>query len=428
VKDRFSTIVVVTVVTVLLVAACSPAATPPPEEPEEKVVKVGIMSPYTGTSAREGGEHKNSFIMAFDAVDWKIGDYKIEPVWIDTEGDPEKAVRAYEAAVLQDKIDVGVYGWYSSVAIPIMDVVAKHKIPHFFGGGSSAMIVEKYRSDEKYSYWLGKHWPNFDKLQIGYLEALEEAIEEGVLVPEDRKIIVGSDNSEGPMDQVRSVRRLFEDAGWEVVAEEHWPSGEMDFYPLLAKVASMDAKVLYVVSTPAASFTAFVKQAGESELEKIVIADGLGWCGEWYEATGDASDYVMDLEPVWSVSDAAMVFRDEFRERWDLEPGSCNAGLSQDYANFLVKVLQRTYEKYGELNRETIYKVGIEEVMTGKLTYADGMLMKEYKFAPETAPDPVVGGDYFMYPAIQYFSGEPVILWPSGAKEADLKLPPRMQE
>ena len=91
-----------------------------------------------------------------------------------------------------------------------------------------------------------------------------------------------------------------------------------------------------------------------------------------------------------------LAFRDEFRERWDLEPGSCNAGLSQDYANFLIKVLQRTYEEYGELSKENIYKVGIEEVMTGKPTYTEGILMKEYKFTPETAPDPVVGGDYFM--------------------------------
>ncbi len=56
-----------------------------------------------------------------------------------------------------------------------------------------------------------------------------------------------------------------------------------------------------------------------------------------------------------------------------------------------LKLLKRTLEKYGKLDSETIYKVMLEEMIPGKLTYgyADGaIMMKEYKFSEEMYPDP----------------------------------------
>ena len=37
-------------------------------------------------------------------VDYKVGDYKIELKWIDSESDAEKGGRAYEQAIVKDKI------------------------------------------------------------------------------------------------------------------------------------------------------------------------------------------------------------------------------------------------------------------------------------------------------------------------------------
>lgn len=59
-----------------------------------------------------------------------------------------------------------------------------------------------------------------------------------------------------------------------------------------------------------------------------------------------------------------------------------------------------------------------------KLTYgkADGaIIMQEYKFLPETMPDPVVDPEHFYFPVIQYFDGKGVIVYPQQWKEQDLK-------
>jgi ABC-type branched-subunit amino acid transport system substrate-binding protein len=111
----------------------APAAEPtqaPAEQPaEEKVFKLGVLGPFTGPSARTGDEFKQSTLMAFDAIDYKIGDYKIELVWIDEQSDPAKTSQAYEQAAVQDGVQAGVLNWHSSDAVAAINH-AKYKIPH----------------------------------------------------------------------------------------------------------------------------------------------------------------------------------------------------------------------------------------------------------------------------------------------------------
>ena len=62
--------------------AAEPTAAPAAAAPTE-VFKLGILGPFSGPAARTGEEFKGAATMAFDAVNWQIGHYKIEPVWID---------------------------------------------------------------------------------------------------------------------------------------------------------------------------------------------------------------------------------------------------------------------------------------------------------------------------------------------------------
>jgi len=140
----------------------------------------------------------------------------------------------------------------------------------------------------------------------------------------------------------------------------------------------------------AAGFPAMIKQSREKDLGSLIVADGLGWVGEWYDMTGDASDYVIDQIPGWATP-KAVAFNEAFTKRWGIEPSPSSAGLAFDEANFFIKVLQQTFEDSGELTSASIFKTGKEKMMTGQLTYTDGILMKEYKFLPETMPDMVVG-------------------------------------
>lgn len=409
-------------VKLLLGAALMAFLTASPGLAQEKVLKVGSIGPFTGPAARTGEEFKNAINMVFEEIGYKVGDYKIEFIWVDSESDAEKGTRAYEQAIVKDKIDVGYGGWHTWVALSCMDVAAKYKIPHFFNFGAGSEIDDKYKADpEKYKYWVGKGWPTAYKLSIGYVEALEEAIKTGLWKPEaKRAAIYGVDNDWG-RNFGNALGQQLKDAGWDVVTYDWVPLGETDFHPLLNKLKREKVTLVAGTMSDPPSIAAFTKQTREVSLKSLVIADSLGWVGEWYELTGDFSDYIIDMIPQWT--DKGQAFKEAFTKKYGFEPGPSTAGLCYDTATFFRKVLQTTLEKYGELTTETLTKCAEELVMTGQLALTEGIMMKEWKYTPETFPDLVVGNDYHMFPVIQYMKGQSTMIWPAHVKNGDLRIP-----
>ncbi|MDR1296889.1 MAG: ABC transporter substrate-binding protein [Deltaproteobacteria bacterium] len=390
---------------------------------QEKVLRVGSLGPFTGPSSRVGEEFKNSINMVFEAVDYKVGDYKIEFYWIDSESDAEKSARAYEQTVVRDKIEVGFGGWHSWVSLSCMEIAAKYQIPHFFAFGAGSEINDKYNNDkEKYKYWVGKGWPTAYKLSQGYVDALEDAIASGRWKPAEKKAaIFGVDNDWG-RNFGNSLGEQLKAAGWEIVSYDWVPLGETEFFPLINKLKNANVALVGGTMSDPPSVSSFTKQTKEAGLKSLVISDGLGWVGEWYELTEDASDYILDMIPQWTTP-KAQAFKEAFTKKYGIDPGPSTAGLCYDTASFFLKVLQTTLEKYGELTRETIAKAAEELVITGELTLTEGIMMKEYKYTPEVFPDLVVGDDYYMFPVIQYMKGESIMVWPSHVRTTEIAIP-----
>lgn len=420
---------------VFAMAGCAPKPTAPPPTPApevatptpppvEKVFKVGVLGPYTGPAARTGTEMKNATIMAFEAINYKIGDYKIELVWIDSQSDPEKATRAYEEAVVKEGIQAGVQNWHSSVAVAVMEVTAKHKIPHFFGMGATEVVNEKFLSDpEKYGYWMVKGWPVPTKISVNYVTALEDAIAAGVWTPKAKRAAVYAEDTDWGRSFAEGLKQQLQDAGWEIVAEEYFALDQTEFYPVLTRFKDLDPDLIAGTTTSPPAISAFLKQAREVGLRGHIVADGLGWVGEWYELTGEASDYVIDQIPTL-VTDEGKAFAKAFEEKWGIEVAVAPGVLAYDFADFFIKICEATIQEHGELTSETLYKLGREKLWTGEFTYTDGFVMPEYKHTKDTIPDMVIGKGYFLFPVLQYHGGVGKVVWPEEWKETDLELPP----
>jgi branched-chain amino acid transport system substrate-binding protein len=107
-----------------------------------------------------------------------------------------------------------------------------------------------------------------------------------------------------------------------------------------------------------------------------------------------------------------------------MPPSPSSAGLAYDATNFFIQIARATYEQYGVLDKETLYKFGQEEVQTGQFTYTDGLVMTEYKYTDDTAPDPIVGKGYYTFPVLQYMDGKGQVIWPDEWKVAELETRP----
>lgn len=393
----------------------------------EKTLKFGVLGPFTGPSSKTGSEFKGSVELALEKINSTVGDYKLEPVWIDSQSDPAKAASAYSEAVERMGIQAGVLNWHSSVAVSCMDVTAQYKLPHMFGFGATEVVNEKWRSDpEKYNYWGGKGWPIPGSLMKGYIESINNAIDAGRFKPEKKLTAIYGEDTDWGRSAGGALKAEFEKSGWKVVSEDYFPTTQTDFYPLLSKYKKEQVAVIAGTSASAPVMSAFIKQSQEIGLKALIVADGLGWAGDWYKLTGSASDYVLDMIPQLTTKEAKE-WAVEFEKRFGMKPSPSAGGLSYDGMGLFIKLLQRTYELYGKLDKETIHKVMVEEVNTGKLTYskADGaIIMNEYRYNMDTMPDPVVARDGYFFPVIQYKGGVGKIVYPDDWAEAEF-MPPK---
>jgi branched-chain amino acid transport system substrate-binding protein len=390
---------------------------------EEKTFTIGVLGPFTGPSARTGDEFKVSSEMALEAIDYTIGDYKLEVVWIDSQSDPEKATRAYEEAIVEGGVQAGVLNWHSSVAVAVMEVTAKHEVPHFFGFGATEVVNEKFDSDAKYTYWTSKGWPTPVKLSVNYVTTVNDAIDAGLWSPASKKAAIYGEDTDWGRSFGNGLKEQLEATGWEIVDEQYFPIEQTEFYSLLNKFKDQEVALIAGTSTAAPSLTAFIKQADEVGLESLIIADGLGWVGEWYDMTGSSSNYVVDQIPGWA-TEAGKQFAVDFEEKSGLTPSPSSGGLSYDGMNFFLYVLEETFKAKGELTSEAVFETVQEKVWTGEITFtaSDGaIVMNEYDFS--SPPDPVIGGDYYTFPVLQYMDGVGQVIWPASIATSELQAP-----
>jgi branched-chain amino acid transport system substrate-binding protein len=382
----------------------------------ETVLKVGIDGPFTGPSAQSGQEFIGSVKMAMEKINYKIGDYKLEIVWIDDQSDPAKATSAYAEAVERGGIQAASMNWNSSVAVALMDVAAQYKIPHFFGFGATEVVNEKWRANpQKYSYWGGKGWPIPAKLMKGYAECINNAIQKGIFKPANKLMAVYGEDTDWGRSAGGALKEEFTKSGWKLLSEDYFPITQTDFYQLLSKYKNAGVAVIAGTSSSAPVMSAFIKQSQEVGLKAMIVADGLGWIGDWYKLTGPASDYVLDMIPQLTTQ-KAKDWAKTYESRFNMKPSPSAAGLCYDGTNMFIKLLTRTLAKYGKLERETIHRTMVEEINTGKLTYSEkdgAIIMKEYRYTEQTMPDPVVARDGYYFPVIQYKGGQGDIVYPA---------------
>jgi branched-chain amino acid transport system substrate-binding protein len=404
------------------VLSLSPACAGSNQSGESKVFKVGFSAPFTGPLARTGEEFKGSVQLALKRINSKIGPYQIQPVYVDETSDAAKASADLEQAIGAQGVQAGALQWLSADAITMMDVANRHKVPWFFGFGASGTINDKFKKlSDADRYWMTKGWPVPTTLVPIYADALNTFVQAGKYNPPTKNVAFAIEDNQYGRDSAGALKTKFEQLGWQVVNQDFFPIGTTDNLAILRKDQAKNVSVLFL-QAEADTMTSTLKQAQQIGFKGLIIGDGLSYVPNFYTQAGTAADYALDQSPAFQNTPAATQFQADFKQIVGFDASPSAGGLSYDWTNFFLKVLQRTYDKYGSLSSENVHKVGIDEVWTGKLTYTDGIVMKRYQFNSSTIPDMVLGQDDFVFTIVQYFNGKPVTIYPAYAQAADLKV------
>lgn len=103
--------------TALLMASAAAIALASPVSAQQKTVKIGFISSFSGPAAAIGNDMRNSFEVALDHVGRKIGGLPVEVIYEDDQIKPEVGVQKTQKLIESDKVDFLVGYIWSNVLL-----------------------------------------------------------------------------------------------------------------------------------------------------------------------------------------------------------------------------------------------------------------------------------------------------------------------
>ncbi len=394
----------------------------------EGPLKLGTMGPFTGPASRTGDEFKNGVAMAIEdakaagelplVLDGKKRD--IELVFIDSQSSPEKAVKAVTDAVTRRGVEFIVNGWHSSVAMAIIDSEVPLKIVHIGHLGESQYISEKINTNPNKYRGYFKGWPSPPVLAGLYGPPLQHFVKEGLWKPANMKAAILVEDTDFGRGWGDAIIVSLTKAGFDVLPYDVTALDETEFSPLLTRYKAQKVSLVGMTSTGSVSVTNFVKQLRSQRLKALLIGHGLGWFGEWYEMTGDASDHVVAIDSPHVITPWQQEWVDRYKAKFGIVPGIAASGITYDYMRMAIMVLN----KAGTLDFDTLVKTVHDTKHKG--------VWNLYKFSTEAgpnalAPNEAMTGDFmkgFFFPMVQFMKGKPNIIWPLEHAKASFQAPP----
>lgn len=203
----------------------------------QETFRVGIILPLTGAKAKFGEIEKLSFDLALKEINdaGGINGKKLEFLYEDDTGRPEVARSAAEKLITKDKVVMLGGGYGSSETFAIAGVAQQSRIPFLVNTGSDDKITE-----QGWEYVFRLNPPVSE-----YPKALESFLTE-VVKPKTAAILYENTNfgSSGSQEFKEICKRL----GIDVVVDEGYEHGGVDFKPILVKVKEKNPDLVYMIS------------------------------------------------------------------------------------------------------------------------------------------------------------------------------------
>jgi len=311
---------------------------------KEREIKIGVITPLTGGSAKYGEDIKRGYDLAVEEINEKGGikGSKIGLIYEDSEGKPEKAVAAAQKLIQRDKVIAILGALWSSPTLAVAPIAEKSKVVLLSSGSSSPKVTdagdyifrneisEAYGAEESAKLYFNA---GFKKIAIIY---------------------VNNDYGIGVRDVTKEIYRQL---GGVVTASEAFEQDEKDFRTQLLKIKKTNPDAILIVSYKEAIL--ILRQMKELGIKKQVLGTPLFEDPEIIEKAGDVAEgaiysYYGTFDPK---SEEARIkeFMEKFRKEYGVDP-EYYAPIGYD----AIKIFQLAIEKGGlkpEQIKNALYQI-----------------------------------------------------------------------
>lgn len=261
--------IVLALVSLCLLAGTASAAT----------LKIGSLSPLTGSYAADGNDIANGTRAAIAAIEKEggiPGFDKIELFAEDDACDPRQAVAAANKLV-NEKV-VGVVGAYcSSATIPASEALAEADIPMLTPASTSEKVTERGLP------YMFRVCGRDDDQSIAAMKFIKD-------VQQAKTIYIVDDKTTYSQGLADNVEKLAAKEGVKVIAHDHVNQGDKDFSAVLTKIKDAKPDVLYMSLQNSASGALMLIQAKRTGVTAAIIGQDAVYHPQLMEIAKDAAE------------------------------------------------------------------------------------------------------------------------------------------
>lgn len=218
-------------------AMLSSAMTTLPAMAQDNVIKLGIVSPNTGANARYGAFALRGAQLAVKEINdaGGIDGRTIDIVSADSQCTPVEGVSATQRLINQDQVDFIIGDICSSVTLAMQPIVEDAKVLLVNAASSNPNIT--YKAGVGGFQWTYRNYPTDE---VRALLVVKYAAEERDI----RKFAVLSVDSDYGRGAIAFTKKYLEQFGSEIVSEDYYKDGEVDFRSVLAKIKNSGAQAV----------------------------------------------------------------------------------------------------------------------------------------------------------------------------------------
>ena len=326
--------------------------------PQATEIVIGEYGSFTGNEATFGQSTDKGLKMAIEEAN-KAGGIRgkqIKLIALDDQGKAEEAAAVVTRLITQNKVVALIGEVASSRTLAAAPIAQEHKIPMISPSSTNPKVTEIGDNIFRVCFIDPFQGTVMAKFAFEHLKVKKVAILRDVK----------SDYSVGLAD---FFIKKFKELGGEIVADESYQGGEMDFKPQLTKLRSQAPQAIFIPGYYT-EVGLIARQARALNISAALLG-GDGWdSSKLYEIGGKDinGSYFSNHFTTESTEPVVVDFLKRFKEKYNGETADGLAALGYDAGRILIAAIERAGEAKPELIRAEIAKTKDFIGVTGKIT------------------------------------------------------------
>jgi branched-chain amino acid transport system substrate-binding protein len=328
-------------------------------------IKLGIVAPMSGPNARYGGFSLNGAQLAVKDINdaGGINGAKIELFNADSQGTPVEGVSATRRLIDQDGVDFIIGDVSSSVTLAMQPVAEDAEVLLLNAASSNPKIT--YQAGVGGFKWTFRNYPTDENRAL--IVAKYAAEQRGFT-----KFAVLSVDSDYGRSAITFTKKYLPDFKGEILSEDYYKEGEVDFRSVLAKIRDNGAQAIILYGL-ADTTPIIARQMLELGLAGKVTLIGNGEFNtektiksapKAMEGAVEAAAWLPQFD-----SPASKAFVEEFTKTYNDAPNN-HAYVHWDTVNLLAKAINEAGSADKNKVREALSKIKYQSPV-GEVTFDD---------------------------------------------------------